>query len=136
MANWYGSARSNYFQVKDEKAFREWATTLPNCEAVKSDLEGKGWCLLARSEDGGWPSDRYNEEEDDYVGLDLAAELAEHLAEGQVAVLMQIGAEKLRYVTGIAFAVSWTGETVEVSLEDIYKKANDAFGVTPSYATY
>jgi len=25
MANWYGRARSNYFAVKDEAAFRAWA---------------------------------------------------------------------------------------------------------------
>ena len=25
MANWYGTARSNYFQVKDKDAFLKWA---------------------------------------------------------------------------------------------------------------
>ena len=28
MANYYATARSNYFAVKDEKAFREWAARL------------------------------------------------------------------------------------------------------------
>ena len=28
MANYYATARSNYFAVKDEKAFREWADFL------------------------------------------------------------------------------------------------------------
>ena len=28
MANYYAAARSNYFAVKDEKAFREWADQL------------------------------------------------------------------------------------------------------------
>ena len=100
-----------------------------------SDDEGR-WGFLANSEDGGLPSSRYDEETDDYVDIDLTKELAEHLAEGQVAVLMECGAEKLRFITGFATAVSWTGETVRISLDDIYQKAQEAFGVEPSRASY
>lgn len=69
-----------------------------------SSRRGKGWCIFraayrarVKSEDGGLPSNRYDEETDGYVDIDLAKELAEHLAEGQVAILMECGAEKLRY---------------------------------------
>lgn len=134
MANWYGSARSNYFHVKDVEAFKEWVDTLSGCGVINDD-EGR-WGLLVNSENGGWPSNRYDEETDGYVDIDLAKELVEHLAEGQVAVLMECGAEKLRFITGFATAVSWTGETVQISLDDIYQKAQEAFGVEPSQAAY
>ena len=39
------------------------------------------------------PSERY--EDGDYIEIDLTAELAEHLEDGEVAVLMESGDEKL-----------------------------------------
>lgn len=119
MANWCGTSRSNYFKVKDEVAFKAWAES---CYlTVYEDSDG-AFMIHPEGEDG-WPS---RTSEDSY--LDLFAELPAHLAENQVAVLMEVGAEKLRYVTGNAVAVSWTGEVVQVNLEDIYKLAQDEFG--------
>ncbi len=40
MANWYGSARSNYFAVEDETAFLEWVDTLPGVMAYRRGEEG------------------------------------------------------------------------------------------------
>ncbi len=37
--------------------------------------------------------------------FDLVEELAQHLADGEIAVLVEAGAEKLRYITGDAVAV-------------------------------
>src|SRR6185312_6909258 len=97
MANWYGSARSNYFRVKDTDAFLRWAERR-GLGIFKNDQAPD---ILAihpgdTTDSGGWPSyDLENEEE-----LDLVSELAEHLAPGQIAILLEIGAEKLRYLTG------------------------------------
>ena len=84
------------------------------------------------STDGGsWPS--YDMEAD--TEIDLVAELAQHLPKGEVAVLMEIGAEKLRYLTGIAIAVNYKGRAAVVSLDDVYRKAARTFRVPESKIT-
>jgi hypothetical protein len=42
---------------------------------------------------------------------------------------MEIGAEKLRYLTGVAIAVNHKGRAAVVSLDDIYRKAARTFRV-------
>src|SRR5213075_3124435 len=77
--------------------------------------------MISGTPDGdGWPGSRVNDQ-DEVEGIDLAAELAAHLEDGWVAVLMEAGAEKCRYVAGWALAVNSKGETRHVSLEDIYE---------------
>jgi hypothetical protein len=94
MANWTGSARSNYFRVKDEH--------------------------------GGWPNwipaETIDEED---VEVDVAEIVAGHLAAGEVAILIEVGAEKLRYLTGIAVAVNDRNEQRCIDLEDIYEVAKE-----------
>ncbi len=131
MADWYGSARSNYFRVKDAEAFKEWVDSVPDL-AARQETEGKDkgkFMLWSAHEYGGWPTDRYNEETDEHEQYDLGTELSKHLADGQVAVLMEIGAEKLRYLSGVAVAINWRGKRTEVSLEDIYDVAARRFNV-------
>ena len=129
MANWYGSARSNYFRVKDTDAFLQW-TERRGLGVFKSE---QGPDVLGihpgNSTDGGdWPS--YDMEKDEE--FDLEAELAQHLAPGQVAILLEVGAEKLRYLTGQAIAVNAKGRVVVVTLSDIYRKAARAFRIPES----
>lgn len=131
MANYYATARSNYFRVKDKTAFREWADNIPGL-GVWDDREDGRVGVYDGGDSGGWPSQRYNEETEDYEDLDLAYELSEHLAEGEVAVLMEAGAEKMRYVCGYAIAVNHKGERITVSLNDIYDLAKAKFGVEPT----
>ena len=131
MANFNGTARSNYFKVKDVEAFKAWVETIP--DLVCWEREG---LYAIRSEDfdtGCWPSTRYDDEDED---LNLTGELAEHLAEGEVAVLMEAGAEKLRYISGWAVAVNHKGEEVSISLYNIYDLAEKTFGVRPTDASY
>lgn len=135
MANWYGSARSNYFRVKDKDAFTTWCASR-NLNILNSTGESTVAIAPSDFDDGAWPSQTFNEETQDYDDVDLVAELATHLAEGEVAVLMQIGAEKLRYLTGWAVAVNHKGETVSLNLSDIYDLAKTKFGVTPTEAQY
>src|SRR5439155_25710565 len=79
--------------------------------------------MISGTPDGdGWPGSRVNDQ-DEVEDIDLAAELAAHLEDGWVAVLMEAGAEKCRYVAGWALAVNSKGETRQVSLEDIYDLA-------------
>ena len=122
MANWYGIARSNYFRVKDNAAFLIWVDAY-NLDYFQ-DKEGR--YAIAASDGEGWPSSCLSEY-DEYLDLDLPMELAAHLADGEVAILMEVGNEKLRYITGYAVAVNSKGDIISVGLDEIYKKAATAF---------
>lgn len=140
MANWYGSARSNYVQVENMEALKLALDPFLN-EITIDDCGEKGVCFTAQcGEYGGWPTTVYVEtiykeeengpelEREDQLEFDPAIHIAPHLKEGQVLVMMECGAEKLRYLTGWAQAYqAITGDCVSVSMDDIYKKAALAF---------
>lgn len=138
MANYAGYARSNYFRVRDTAEFLGWVETLPGVVARRDDGDQERFVLLVEDADGsGWPNWRYYEEVEDEEEIDLFAELAEQLAEGEVAVLQEIGAEKLRYLVGYAVAVNHRGETLSVSIDEVYQKVQEAgWGDHVSTATY
>jgi hypothetical protein len=141
MANWCGTARSNHFRVKDEFAFRAWAGALGLDVVESSGSPGLFSVFPGKtSEDGDWPSSRLREagndfDRDEEESVDFFAELSEHLADGQVAVLMTAGSEKSAYITGVAVAVNALGKHVEVSLNDIYVKAAERFCVPKEHIT-
>ena len=87
-----------------------------------------------------YSADENGERELDEVDFndDIQFELYPLLAEGEVLVTQSSGAEKQRYVCGYAEAISWTGECVAVNINDIYKKAKEAFKLDkePSSASY
>lgn len=131
MANWYGSARSNYVKVDDKegitKALEPFDITL--------NWDERGLCLTVdgASNDGAWPTTAYVKDDEgveDEIVLSPETHICPYLAEGEVIIFMEIGAEKLRYLTGYAEAYkAKTGEYCVVSLNDIYNKAAEQFGV-------
>jgi len=129
MANYYATARSNYFAVKDEVTFRQWAefAGLKVLEPTHIGQTPDGTRRLAIAPDGGnddgWPTTRYNEETEEYDDVDVPEELVAYLKDGEVAVLMEVGSEKLRYLRGYATAVNSKGTIVNLSLESIYDLA-------------
>jgi hypothetical protein len=137
MADWYGSARSNYFRVKDLKAFQELCSRWGVSFMTKSESEPELVGFVCETEFGGLPSHIFEEvvgtdELKEYEFDDFLKELAGLLKDGEVAIMMEAGAEKLRYITGCAVAVNSKGRTVSVSLDDIYKKAKKLGGnITP-----
>lgn len=141
MANYYASARSNYFRVNDEKAFKCWAeecglgTWTRNVTPKGASDEGTYFGVYSEDE-GGWPSFRYDEERDECHDIDIFGGLARFLHEDDVAVLMEVGWENLRYLTGLAVAVNANGETRRVSLDDIYEIAESDLGAEPTKAEY
>jgi len=64
-----------------------------------------------------------NPETDEPEEIDFLAELSLHLQPGWVAIIMEAGAEKLRYIAGFAAAVNSKGETREVTIQEIYERA-------------
>ena len=127
MANYYATARSNYFKVKDPSAFETWAEAR-NLEVLFGPEGTRG---VASNEDYGWPC-----QDDDCNDVNIIEELPTYLTDGEVAVLMQSGAEKLRYVDGFAWALHSNGESERISLWDIYEVAEKRWGIVPTQAAY
>ncbi len=125
MANWYGTARSNYFKVKDTAAFKAEMAKYDVEVLEPSGEEGRLGLLSTCPDNGDWPS--YNADTDE--DFEFWQVVAPHLADGEVAVLQTIGAEKARYLTGHAVAINNTGTECWVNIDDIYAKAAAMFEV-------
>lgn len=119
MADYVSAVRSNYFKVKSLEAFREF------CDEYDLEMvEGEDG-LVAFYKEGlneGIPETRYDEETADIVPVDFCGELAKHLDENYVAVIREIGREKMRYLIGRTIAVHPSGREITVDLDDIYEK--------------
>lgn len=134
MANYYGTSRSNYFKVKDTEAFIAEMSEL-NVEVWNDRDDERVGIYVEDGDSNTWPNDKYNEETQDYDDIEMTKVVAGHLVEGEVAILEEIGAEKLRYLCGYALAVNSKGETREVSLSNIVDLARELGPnvIDPSY---
>jgi hypothetical protein len=136
VANYYAAARSNYFRVADRAAFGAWADSL-NLTVEEGDAPGN---LMIHADEDGWPAWAYDADGEELADFDLPQALGQHLAPGETAILMESGAEKLRYIVGWAVAVHRTPtggvETEELSLRDIYERAQTRWGGTITEASY
>lgn len=120
MANYYAYARSNYFKVKDLPAFgalcRKW-----NLEKIDDGMGRVGF--LVQAEDGLSAGHYYDAATGEIVDAGFEQELASHLEPGGIAIVIQVGWEKLRYLTGWSWAVNADGEMTRCDLEEIYERA-------------
>jgi len=119
MANYYSQGRTNYFQVKDGQKFEEIINSLgegvsPSIELIKDE---RGWCLLFEE---GIPTYFYDEESGQEYEVDMEGIIKENLADGSVCVMMEIGAEKLRYLSGWTVAFNNKGEKKVIDLNHVY----------------
>jgi hypothetical protein len=131
MANYYASERTNYFRVKDEVAFRQFADRF-NLTVI-DDSEGRFGLLPGNyTDDGTFPTYLPDTDED----FDFLAALSEHLEKGSIAVRVQAGAEKLRYICGFAEAINHQGKTCHVSINSIYDLAAKELGGEVTVAEY
>ncbi|MEE8056406.1 MAG: hypothetical protein V3T17_01025 [Pseudomonadales bacterium] len=122
MANYYASCRTNYFRVKDEDAFEDAMAKIPSIRMIK---EEKVFFILGDCpERSGWPSCVYDEKKNKDVEIDLPALVSSHLADDEVAIFMEVGAEKLVDLRGYAEAINNKGERCTVNLDSIYKLAS------------
>ena len=133
MANYTATARSNYFAVKDAAAFEAWCQER-DIKTWQGTHENAGRHAIApndTSDSGSWPE--YCDDDGDPIE-DLCNALAAQLADGEVAVLLEVGNEKLRYLIGTATAVHASGKRVDFCLSEIYTRAREAFGDTAAIA--
>jgi len=154
MADWIGSSRSNYFKVKDLEKFKEfckkWNIHFWEGIFVMAKYEGKEFPRRLNPQDkpdqeiiakgntftlyaiegnddfGGWTNVLFDDEGEEIANYDdFLKELSTHLEEGWVAVLIEVGSEKLAYLTGCAQAVNWKGEMKGMYLDQIMDKAKE-----------
>jgi hypothetical protein len=119
MANYTATARTNYFSVRDVAAF---AAALPGDLTIARNAHGQV-AVLAQTDGGAWPTATYDDVVGDFRAFDIADLIAEHLLDRQVAILMEVGSERMSYVVGVAVAINSSGERRMVSLDDIYPLA-------------
>lgn len=133
MGNWYGHSRTNYFEVKDKETFKEEFSPYEIQIIEKEDSDFL--MFYSTTHDGDMPV-RMNDSED--LGIPITEDIAKHLKDHSVCVVMTIGNEKERYYTGVATAINAQDERVTVSLNDIYQQAAEFFGddKTITEATY
>jgi hypothetical protein len=122
MANYYSSARTNYFRVKDVDAFNAWVKEFEDNDGVEVVSKEDTFAILFDGESG-VPNSRFVN--GDYDHLDFMDELSNHLADDEVAILHESGAEKLRYINGFAIAINNKAERRTISLDDIYVHAKE-----------
>lgn len=112
MANYEATARSNYFKVKDTDAFLAFCADNGVNHWRYDEVYHKN------------PGERYAVSPHDgcegFDELDTLAEgIAKHLQEDQVCILMEVGHEKLRYMSAFAVAVNAKGEIKQIILGDL-----------------
>jgi len=152
MANYNTFTRSNYFKVKEYESFKNWVESMcyMNFDIVEHTDDKGTYALLSEDLEGASMISGYYFDEGDYEDCDdiegikkelnvdkdgcyevnVAKGLAEHLVDGEVAILMEIGKEKMRYLSGFAIAVNNKGETREVTINSIYEMAEELGHVT------
>jgi len=134
MANYYEKARTNYFKVKDAAAFQKYLDLFGSIDLAVNEKTGQ--YALIFDEASGVPSFYLNDDDED-IEVDFIDDVSKHLTDDSILVLQAIGNEKMRYLTGYAVAVNNKGESVSISIDNIYKMAQEKFGVNEiSDATY
>ena len=136
MADWYGTARSNYFKVRDNEAFKVFMQDLSSMITEYNDADNTWWIRADDYGNGGFDWTIYDEDFEPDDSVNAMDEFASHLQEGEVAIFLEAGAEKLRYITGNALSIAWTGEITEINLADIYEFVAEKHGVEPCRAEY
>jgi hypothetical protein len=121
MANYIAQGRTNYFAVKDEQAFRE---DIAKCyvELIERKTEG-GQTLFGFLDNGegegidwfAWQADD-DTDEAEFTWGDF---FKKHLADGWVAIITNIGSEKMRFLTGEATAYNNKGEERFIDISNI-----------------
>lgn len=132
MANYYATTRSNYFRVLDPDTFKTWCNDR-SLEVWDKDIAGDTFYAISADtgDSSGWPSQTLETDEngdEDFVDIDFDGELAEQLDPRDIAVLMEVGYEKLRYLVGVAVAIHPDGRKHIININSITDEAKALFG--------
>jgi len=123
MANYYGNGRSNYVKVNDIEKFKAL------CDERKlvcrvNDETGEVACFASNDNETGEITSIVFDEDGNYVELpSFFKEVAKLLIDDYIFIWQHIGNEKLRYFCGYSVAINSKGKRIDISLDDIYEKA-------------
>lgn len=145
MPNYYGNGRSNYVRLKDENDLDKVKEIASYYELSVSpcDTNPGEFCFLGTSDDGDINGYHYGDEDDEtehqnMISLGVITAdatpgenelipfeevMCKYLHPEDVFIWIHAGNEKLRYITGSAFAFNAEGKSVCVNLTDIYELA-------------
>lgn len=108
--------RTSYFAVKDSEEFKKFCNTTG---IEYSSISRDGETLYAVGCYDGIPT-CMSGSDDTPIDINFNDELRKYVADGWAVIFMCIGYEKLRYLTGYAYAIGPDRLYAEVSLDDIY----------------
>lgn len=117
MADYYSQGRTNYFSVKDAEKFEQEVNSIKGGNPIEFYKQEDKYCLLFEE---GLPTYFYDEETGEEGEVDLESFIREHLADNSVCVMMEVGAEKLRFLSGWSIAFNNRGDRKFISLDNIY----------------
>ena len=140
MADWYGSYRSNYFKVKNKKKFKDFVKEI-NEELIEKDIDGEKHFGIMCGTYNGFGSLPSLSVDPDTKDTDISVDVffnkvSQHLQKDQIAIFMEVGQEKMRYLTGCAIAINAKGEILSCSIYDIYKQIAEKWSVETSLCEY
>lgn len=123
MANYVAKVRTNYFKVKDADAWQAFCDRFELTNIVDNQNGEQLHGFMDNTLGNGIPHLVWDEKEQDHVEIDFLKEMAKHIEDGWVAVIVEIGSEKYRYLLGFAVAVNSKGESRQVTLDEIGERA-------------
>lgn len=128
MANYVATSRTNRIRVKDQDYLKEDLESFTSEVDVNECRAHPGYVVLTSSADcGQWPTWQDDDEMD--TPIDWPEFFSRHLVEEEVAVVIEVGAEKMASLNGYAVAYSWEGKVESIDLCEIYHRAEEKFGV-------
>lgn len=116
MSDYICSIRSNFVRVKDEQAFRDFLAPF-DCWLSRDPRDGRVglFCL----ESVGTPSRHGDKTTDDEPLVDCVEEICEHLCEGEVLIIEEVGCQEnfpFAHLAGVAYAYNHKGECLFVNM--------------------
>jgi len=120
MAYWQGTGRSNVFKVKDlDKFFEDMGSLDIELHVVDEETNE---VKIFSSGDGNFPANYFDDDLGDYVDVDIQDIIQKHLTDDSCCVLIEVGNENFRYLTGWSCAI--TSKQMEfINLDQIYQVA-------------
>lgn len=117
MSDCFEQSRSNYVRVKDKVAFQAFLGRFDGIVEMIENKKGRvGFVAPEGLPQTNMPEGDDNGDED----FDFIDEVAGHLADSEVMIVMGSGSDGVKYIVGYAIAINNRKERREVDLDDIY----------------
>lgn len=125
-------ARTNFVKIQDIEGLVK-AITPFNVDLIEHSSEPGVFMLKAATDDGDFPSIEIENEHGEEIIFTFESIVMPYVEEDQVLIAMAAGHEGMRGIYGYAGAYVRMGDEIKstaISLDDIYDKAANEFGVS------